>query len=205
MLIYHGCSDARRETILANGIEPRGDRPSMWQGLPSHPEMVYLTDTYPFFFTNTGGTPWVVVFEIDTDRLDLGRFYPDEDYLAQIANEISVVPQEGQSLHEAMMARMIDFRERWQESLDRLGTCCHRGVVPREAVKRYCRFNRSLYLPLAMLLASPVIGIDEHATQRDFYQRLLKLMFGDCDQLPETWQQKCEERLAAPGLEVVAI
>jgi len=205
VLIYHGCSDTRRETILANGIEPRGDRPSMWQGLPSHPEMVYLTDTYPFFFTNTAGTTWVVVFEIDTEPLEPERFYPDEDYLVQIADELGIVPQAGQNYNQAAMARIMGFRERWQEGLERLGTCCHHGTVPRAAIRRYCRFDRSLYLPLTMLFGSPVIGIEEHAKQAGFHQRLLRLMFGDCDQLPETWQHKCQERLAAPGIEVVIV
>ncbi len=164
--------------------------------------MVYLTDTYSFFFTGTAGAPWVVVFEIDTDRLDREAFFPGEDYLAQIADRIGIVPTENQNINEVALARILEFQKLWDQSLQDLGTFCYRGVVPKDAIARYCRFDPSQHFALTSLFSAPVIGLDEHRKQSGFHQRLVRLMFGDCNQLPSNWQQKCHERLSAPGIEV---
>ena len=167
--------------------------------------MVYLTDTYPFFFTNIASTPWVVVFEIDTDRLNHEAFFPDEDYLAQVANELGIVPNAIQNINEVALARLLEFQTHWDRSLQRLGTFCYQGIVPRGAITRYCRFDRSQYFSLTSFFSTPVIGLDEHQKQSGFQQRLIRLMFGDCDQLPQNWQHKCQERRTAPGIEVVVL
>jgi hypothetical protein len=176
----------------------------MWQRLSSHPEMVYLTDTYPFFFTNTGGTPWGVVFEIDADILEPIKFYPDEDYLVQTAHEIGLTPIDGQNDNEAAIARLTEFREIWQEGLTRLGTCCYRGIVPKTAIRRYCRFSRSCCLSLVMESSLASIDIEAHPTQQEHHQQLLKFMFGDSD-LSEARHQDRQKWLADKSIEVVTL
>src|SRR5262245_39900909 len=81
ILAYHGTSEQHGNRILKKGIRPRGNKPSEWKGQASHPEMAYLTDSYPHFFGTQTGGQITVAFEIDLAQLDPRRFFPDEDYL----------------------------------------------------------------------------------------------------------------------------
>jgi hypothetical protein len=86
MLLYHGTTTTVLDTILREGIKPRGDKPSLWPDLPSRPDCAYMTDGYAFFFAVAiDEDAKKVVLEIDTDRLDQRLLLPDEDFVVQLA------------------------------------------------------------------------------------------------------------------------
>jgi hypothetical protein len=92
MLLYHGTTATILDTILQEGIKPRGDKPSLWPDLPSRPDCAYMTDGHGFYFAVAVSGPVgllpKVVFEIDTDRLDQRLLLPDEDFVVQLAMNV---------------------------------------------------------------------------------------------------------------------
>src|SRR5438552_677016 len=100
--LYHGTSSQHLEAILRNGIEPRAVRgaPSNWQELPSHPEMVYLTTTYPGYYAaaNLEPTDSLLLVEVEVARLDSKLFYPDEDYLGHLLVQHGRAPDLGRAI-----------------------------------------------------------------------------------------------------------
>ncbi len=50
MKLYHGTTSLRLNSILANGLSPRGTNATNWAARPSRPDLVYLTSAFPFFY-----------------------------------------------------------------------------------------------------------------------------------------------------------
>ena len=86
MKLYHGCSVEHLRSIVTEGLCPRSEKKSNWKKAPSRPDMVYLTDAYPFYFllTHQG---FAAVVEINTRGLSRKQFFPDEDFIALVLSE----------------------------------------------------------------------------------------------------------------------
>lgn len=176
-LIYHGTSDVHAQSILAKGLRPRGNKPSEWQGQESHPEMVYLTDSYPHVFGTQTGQQITAAFEIDASQLDPRRFFPDEDFLVQ---KHLVEPSAEETAHDVAKSRIREFKERWRDSLRELGTCCYNGRIPTVAFLGLTFFDRSQNFQLATFIASHHVGLEEHSDEGKPYFIVNKWMFGHC-------------------------
>ena len=199
MKLYHGTSIKNLESILANGLRPRGDSPGHWEDYPSRPDMVYLTTAYPFFFglntrddDKTGTTRHTkLVIEIESTQLDQDLLYPDEDFVVQLfAYHLQKSLSE---IHDAMRARLIDISQAyddsdtsqsvlaWEESINALTTCCYRGTIPRKAMTRYCVFDPTL----RPLLTAMTYNEGPHlAGPHDLHRQLTQWMFGNRRKLP---------------------
>ena len=202
MLLYHGCSSSMLGDALKEGIVPRGDKPSSWRELPSHPGMVYLTDTYPFYYASNSRSKEMVVFEIDGTMLDESRLFPDEDYLVEIPTEINLQASDEHTPHQAAIEILKQHQQRWQDSLSCHGTCCHEGTVNPDYFTRYCVVDRVMHFGMLSWFTSPELGIEHHKKQQVFQKQLICLMFGDCSKLPGTWEKKCKARLEIEGISV---
>lgn len=88
--LYHGTSTRHLESILRNGICPRGRKRSVDKNWPSHPRRVYLSDAFAFKFgldamANKEG---VVIFEVDTGLLPSWNFAADDDVVAEKLTQV---------------------------------------------------------------------------------------------------------------------
>lgn len=136
MNIFHGTQPVNLSGIQESGIFPSGETGrSNWTQIPARTDLVYLTKAYPFFFGRKGGHPGILAVEVCLDALNPQLLLPDEDYIVQTGQ---VVGTENQSAHEIAKERLEEFQSQWQESLERLGTCAYKSVVPREALNRFC-------------------------------------------------------------------
>jgi hypothetical protein len=179
MLLYHGTSERHLETILEFGLKPRTCQGN-WQQWPSLLGHVYLTNTYPFYFGISATNPdceseRAVALEIDVTQLDPSKFYADEDYVSQFAAARNP-RRKLKDLHEWAKRNIEAHRSYWRESLDRLGTCSYKGLVPPSAITRYCLYewrrpeSDSLY-------TSVRLHYHAHKYQRESQQELLRHMF----------------------------
>lgn len=152
MKLYHGTSEKAWQSILAGGvILPRADRKGNWghTACPSHPQGVYLTDTYGGYFAlmavegNENAFEKAVILEIDTEAL-VPNLVPDEDALEQLERAGK------KQTRLAMNQRTAHFRSRlhtfkgsdaWRDSLHALGTCCHLGSIGVEHITRAATFD----------------------------------------------------------------
>jgi hypothetical protein len=182
MKLYHGTSSRFLKDILEKGLQPRRKGKGNWKQYPSRSDMVYLTTAYPFYFamgTKEDGELCLVI-EIDSDRLDQELFYPDEDFVSQ-----AIGGSEGyQSIHSSIKKNLNKYRHHWKLSIENLGNCCYKGVVPSEAITRYCLFDSKQRSQLSFCMLDPTISILNYKIiGKHKYTNLVQWMFGDTPKL----------------------
>lgn len=183
MKIYHGTSSRFLNSILKKGIIPRRKRNGHWEDYPSHPDMAYLSIAYPFYFAacTADNDELSLVLEIDTDLLDEKLFYPDEDFIAQ---GLAGPSGDLNKIHNTARRNLAKFRDYWQESINRMGNCCYKGVIPPKAIMRYCLFDRRQRPTLNIAFLDPAISIINYTFMNAKYKGMVQWMFGDIHQLP---------------------
>jgi hypothetical protein len=180
MKLYHGTSTKRLDEILKHGLRPRKGRKckSNWKEYPSRTDMVYLTSAYPFYFAASaagkGEDP--VVFEIDTTLLEEGNFFPDEDFISQGMKDIAN--------HDKYRENLELYQHHWELSVEKLGNCCYKGVIPAKAITRYCILSKKRSDLLIQML-DPSISIMNFMVLGTWYNNFVSYMFGDLELIPD--------------------
>jgi hypothetical protein len=134
LTLYHGTMASLVRVIKAEGLQPRGTRPSHdeymeWASMPS---FVYLTASYDLALEHacrisqrTADEAPVAVLEVNIDSLKRGVLYPDEDFLAEEWNSDFTLWEQSEQL-----AFMEEMKREWQESLKTTATVAYKGVIP---------------------------------------------------------------------------
>ena len=171
MIIYHGTAERHLESIIKNGIKPRGKtKEGNWHhSVTSNPRAVYLTTTYALHFAGNAcqmppkvARERMVVLEIETDLLSPFMFAPDEDFLEQATREVDYVIQDqhgnempkwsdskngkGNMIERTMWFRkraLPDFSHLWEKSTEHMGTCCYYGTIEPYSIKLWAFVPRS--------------------------------------------------------------
>ena len=145
MKLYHGTSSVHLSEILKKGIVPRFMNDGNWEGdLASHPERVYLTNAYGFYFAGSaikGKGEKMIVIEIDTDLLEQDRLRPDEDALEQIFRKKDGLSHLSLSERTKYYRDSTEFDHLWEESLIIIGNCSYQGTIDPSAFTRICVFD----------------------------------------------------------------
>ncbi len=191
--LYHGTAGRWLDTILQQGLLPRvkleqsngRNSEGNWEhSVPSHPELVYLTNAYPLHFTGaslledeTNG----LIVEIDTTKLDPDRFRPDEDFLEQATRG-----HDDLDPNMPLAVRNRHYRDRIADyealpSLQHLGTVGYAGSIPFAAIARIMVVETSAIGRLIMLGFDPVISLANYRHAGSFYRSGTRWMFGDTD------------------------
>jgi hypothetical protein len=135
MILYHGTSIRNLESILKNGLTPRGRRKSLWKDHPSAPDRVYLTNAYAVYFANVaaqkGEKGVILKVEVDVDNL-----VADEDALAQtkIADADALNAMSIKAKTAYWRKNAPKYPQLAQYSLDALGNAAHMGVIPPDQI-----------------------------------------------------------------------
>lgn len=191
MKLYHGTSNVYASRILKDGLAPRSSRTNgNWKEYASREDLVYLTTAYPWFFamhTSSNGEvedTKAVVLEIESSLLDESKLLPDEDFIVQVVAANKGVPME--EIHNEIRDNIddwaaVDGTPLWQYSLNLLGTCSHRGPIPRAAITRYCVLDRRKRALLGAMAYNdgPHLG-----GPHEQHRHLTKWLFGDKRTLP---------------------
>ena len=165
MKIYHGTSLKNLNKILTNGfIKPRKGTGNWKDTLESNSEMVYLTNSYACYFAfntakelSSDNPNWqaddydsskAVVLELD---ISIKNLYPDEDYLEQSSrwNGSKILEKD----NSTMIADTVKFRDnfeqykdQWKDSLELLGTVCHKGKISASKIKRVAILRDEIFM-----------------------------------------------------------
>jgi hypothetical protein len=183
MKLYHGTCLSNLRGIQTNGIKPRGRRRGNWKEAPSHPEGVYLSDSYaPYFAMAAARKGRGAVIEVDTEKMIASFLLPDEDFLEQASRQFpDFDPPPGLS----MLERTAWFRERlwmywdlWRTSLEMLGTCVYMATIPPAAITRVATFDLKKD-PQLMFVFDPTITLLNYKICGESYKGLTAHLFGD--------------------------
>lgn len=164
MFLYHGTTQAVADLAFKEGLKPRGSRKSMWHAASSK-RAVYLTDAYaPYFSFNAASEAQSndhAVLVINTKCLHIANLMPDEDALEQSTRQEPYASG-------SMLQRTRHFRDNqlkyaalgydWAWSLKVLGTCCHYGTIPPEAILKSIEWGRETTRDLVFVF-DPMISI----------------------------------------------
>ena len=133
MLLYHGTSSERANKIRETGLMPRGNESGNWftpGKVLSHKRFVYLSKNYCLFHaTRTAiidNSPELAMISINLNVLDKRKLYPDEYFLGLEIGNNWAISQENMKQAKRIM---YSSRNRWQESLEKVGNVCHLGGI----------------------------------------------------------------------------
>ena len=131
-------------------------------------------------------------------KLDKSLLLPDEDFIAQ-TRKITVAA--GKSVHATIRANLEDFKDEWEASIEALGTCCYKGIVPPDALTRWCILDVALRGEVWFnLFFVDEVSVEYHAKKGQWHRDCLAWAFGDSDSLPEGAELDPADRR---GIEVV--
>lgn len=192
MKLYHGTSAAAVPGILEHGIKPRGKNgTSNWKRtIESNPEAVYLTNAYALHFAAnaTKEKERMAVVEIDSTLLSPLRLCPDEDFLEQATrkqNDPGLAPMGKSMKYRTRWYRrhIREFSQFWDASLEHMGTCCHYGVIPVEAIIRVAFINAQTYAAMVWTCGlDPMISVMNYRFAGEKYRHSMARMFGDTEE-----------------------
>lgn len=188
MLLYHGTSVRHLNQILKEGLKPRRSKAGNWKyTIESNSKAVYLTTAYAIYFAENAcrKDDDLLIFEIESDRLNYFLFAPDEDFLEQSTRKHPAFDSVPGTHPYDMKKRTRWFRqhafsryqEAWNLSVENMGTCCYYGEIPISAFTRYAIIPRS---NMAIRLSSdPVVCPINYQILGWRYKNLLAHIFGD--------------------------
>lgn len=195
MKLYHGTSAKRLKSILSRGLEPRGNRRSVWEAHPSRADHVYLTNSYATHYARNAanGSGQLAVFEVDVGPAIMAKLYADEDAQAQV-DRIRADKPSGRTLAEDTAFHRDGWAtqgaEAWLASLGVLGTCSHHGVISPVAISAVALFKSNTAISL---LSDPEISIQNYRLLAPFYRALTRLPFDGLGVIDEE-TAKADER-----------
>lgn len=218
--LYHGTSEEHLDSILKNGLQPRGDRHSNWEGQPSRTDCVYLTTNQGFGAArSTSNSSRIVVFEIPLIFIPFDEFLPDEDFIADYRAGNEAGSATYHDLIGPVRDELEDYRHHWGDSLCLMGTVAHQGEILPSNISRYCVVDCSKRpaLPGGRLKSSMFefqlnrekddintawfFGDEPELHQAVVMRECVKDGFDFAPQL-ECWQKKSQDR---SGIEVVDV
>jgi hypothetical protein len=174
--LYHGTSIKHLESILKQGIKPRGKKQGVWDKCPSRHDRVYLSNCYAPYFAFSADEDTGVIFEIDTDKLDARKMGADEDVVAQVLH----THDKTQDLFELTKSIKLEkFDAVWDKSLEAMGTCSYKGAIPVKAITRYAIVDFSKATWLWVRCADISISLIHHAFCGKEQENLTAWIFGD--------------------------
>jgi hypothetical protein len=195
MKLYHGTNERAARVILeGDSIQPHGSRPGNFDDdAPSGVDRVYLATGFAPYYAAKACGVWdddyaddrqpserLTIFEVDIDRLDQKKLVPDEDFIYRVCGARPTTKQEQLQQLCCVRDNILQYRTRWRESLDGLGTCAHLGTVPREAIIRVSFFEYTSNPDILGLLSEDV-SLDDHQVNGRYYRSLTRWFFKDVD------------------------
>lgn len=200
MLLAHGTSSKNLDDILKNGLVPRGEKVSCWEECPSHPDRVYLSNAYAFYFAHNfiKDDEDALIVEVDVDQKNL---YPDEDFLGQVTDNATFnLPSDATLIDRTMWIRdRLEDMPRAKRiyyadmSLENIGNASHEGPIPVSRIRRMARIPGKDCVRLVLMEFDPIIATINYRLLGENYRKFQESLF---DRYPFNWKEYRNERLA---------
>lgn len=167
--------------MLVEGIRPRvlTGKTSKWKRIPSSKDRVYLTEIYAPYYANAAakdGEKWGLI-EVDVDRLDKKLLRPDEDFIAQVLKKTSRKTADLLKLTAEVRDSIDDWQALWSKSIEWMGTCSYKGVVPPEAITRVAIYDPESNPMMTLAALDPSISIENYRICANKYRAITRWFF----------------------------
>ncbi len=190
MKLYHGTAARHLPDILANGLKPRGKGTGNWRhSVESCPDAVYLTNSYALHYAYSATKPGepMVVLEVDTSKLNMWAFAPDEDWLEQVTRkDAALAPIDKPMKYRTRWyrRRLPQFAQFWRESLEGLGNCTYHGTIPPSAITRVATVDMQTYADLVWVAGmDPTVSTLNYRICGPKYRNSMRRLFHDMVEL----------------------
>jgi hypothetical protein len=165
--LYHGTTERIGRLALTEGLRPRKlTGKSNWKSfVESHPSLVYLTKAYaPYYALQVMRGKKMAIVEIETNRLDEFKMLPDEDFIEQVtrADKENKTRIEGKTMNERteyIRNHLEEFSGFWRTSVENLGNCAYKGIIPKTAITRVAVVDISKCGEMCAEALEPIISI----------------------------------------------
>jgi len=184
--VYHGTGERAARRALKHGILPRrmsGKKGNWKHTVSSNPSMVYLTTAYAPYFASATTNPdreRPAIIEIDLDALDQDALYPDEDFIEQGLRGKKLGTSDDIHKRNLYIIKHIEeYRENWKLSLEKLGTVCHRGIVPASAITKVVAFDPKKNIDIFRDTLNPTITLANYRFCGEKYRSMTRWFMGE--------------------------
>lgn len=211
MLVYHGTSLAKFQSIKKKGLTPRGSKKkSNWtHTIESNPDTIYFSDAYAMYFglnamnVDRGKDDSVVIIEVDTDDLP-GALVADEDALEQVSRRQDGLPADLGMIdrtrhYRAMVREYADHGYGFEWSMKTLGTGGHIGAIPPEYFRRIAVIDVQKSTELAFAFMDCQVSVMNYRFVGARYRSLSRMIFGEPPH-KDDYDQLCQLPLTMPPL-----
>ncbi|MFW6024986.1 MAG: hypothetical protein ACOCRX_01460 [Candidatus Woesearchaeota archaeon] len=197
MNIYHGTNAKFLSSVLTQGIIPREKTNGNWDNAISKEGHTYLTITFPFVFSfNTikNNNEKQIIIEIDFDRLNKSKLFPDEDFIWHILHLND--DEEEADIEKAK--ELVEYNQNlWKESLYNIGNVSYKGTILPNLIKRiaiidYKKMNDKEKLILASFADTTMSPIAFKA-RKEIYFKQIKWIFNDIDDFVMYYHSKKQQ------------
>jgi hypothetical protein len=148
--------------------------------------MVYLTVAYAPYFSICASrkydTERMAIVEFDTDRLNVKKLRPDEDYIEQGSRGQNIPVLKGLDMKartEYIRNHIDNYAYLWPMSVDGLGTVCYKGSIPPNAITRISAYSADDNHDALHMALDPAIAIMNYKIMGDKYKALTRFFMGD--------------------------
>jgi len=153
LTLLHGARGNVLESVLQDGLVPRGTSPGNWgQLVASRPSRVYMSRFVPLVYATSStdrGPGWIFRVELPDSVVASGALAPDEDMIASTIGreEGWWNPAASNLAMDARMAELVrtidpaDFAPKWKDYYERSGVVSIAGGVAPAMITRYVRVD----------------------------------------------------------------
>lgn len=157
MRIYHGTTSLHFDSVLKDGLIPRGEKASNWEAA-SNANLVYLTKVYALHFAGNAAihdqSGDAMLIELDSELFpEQHELLADEDAIVGAMRLKAIQLPDYADYHLGMdphkLAQLVALElEEWSASgadaewsLKVIGNCTYKGIIPPEAITRIVTYD----------------------------------------------------------------
>jgi hypothetical protein len=173
---------SKEPTSLYCGTTERIAKLSPREGVNPASDPVYLSTVYPgllAFYASTKENDRYGIIEVELSFLDSSNFLPCEWYLEQTARQKAKNSREQHKRQETFRKNLDKYRDKWKDSLQKIGVCVYDGFIPKKAIRRITIYDPASNPAITHAIVSARISLADYKNNYVRNQALTRWLTGE--------------------------